>query len=550
MAKIIEVKYFNTLIVKGNKPSSEGGQWHIEESRIRGGFNDDFIDPGVKAYLSNVDFTEENLEEELVASGLYNESTGVNNLNQFSLSNRISKNIGNNKGSIQKLFAEDTNLLVFQEEKVSKVLINKDAIFSATGQAITTSSSSFIGQIIPYVGDYGISKNPESFAYYGGDKYFADKLKGLILKVSNNSITEITFGMRNFFRNNLKKANKIYGMWDIHNKKYIVSAEGENLITNGDFSNGTTNWTFADDTSGSGAVSVVGGVVVFNTANDDIVSINQVGVMEVGKTYRLQYEITAFTSGELRAPLLGVNDSNGTTLPVTVGYHSIELQAYATNLKIKRKEHPVSLSIDNISLTEVDNAMNNVASTTTMPGNVNSFTIGFDESAKGWQSFYTFFPKGGGGSIDTNFFIFHNVTSNLWKHYTNEIRNSFHGKVNDSSIDFIFNKEPSSSKSFHSVNYEGTDEWSLSDIKSETDTGADIAKYNISNQDLIISAFKKFHNKYFSNIINISSSSFNEVIFGESVSGIKGFFINLKIKTSSTAFKELFAVSTNYNKNT
>ena len=284
MAKIVEVKYFNTLIVKGDKPTSEGGQWHIEESRIRGGFNDDFIDLGVKAYLTNVDFTEETLEEELVASGLYNQATGVNNINQFSLAASINKNIANNKGSIQKLFAEDTNLLVFQEEKVSFVLINKNAIFTAQGGSLTASGGEFFGQVSSYAGDYGIATNPESFAYYAGRKYFADKSKGLILRLSRDGITELSaYGMRSFFRNNLKKAERIYGMWDIHDKKYIIHAEGENLVTNGDFNNSNTNWTF------DGNVTLDGNDAFFNVSGATLSSIKQDNVFVIGKTYEVTY---------------------------------------------------------------------------------------------------------------------------------------------------------------------------------------------------------------------------------------------------------------------
>jgi len=544
MAKIIEVKYFNTLIVKGDKPASQGGQWHIEESRIRGGFNEDFIDPGVKAHLVNVDFTEETLEEDLVASGLYNEATGVNNVNQFSLASRISKNIGNNKGSIQKLFAEDTNLLVFQEEKVSFVLINKNAIFTAQGGNLTSSSGDFFGQVSSYAGDYGIATNPESFAYYAGKKYFADKSKGLILRLSRDGITELSsYGMRSFFRNNLKKAERIYGMWDVHDKKYIVHAEGENLVTNGDFSNGTTNWTFVGD------VSVSSNKATWQET-DETSKITQSNVFEIGKKYRIYYKIEDYIEGGLKIRSFGDGTtSTDTDLIQENGSSFIEGIAGKVDFEIKRKDNPTTLSMDNISITEVDNAMNNIASTTTMPDNVNSFTVGFDEGSKGWISFYTFFPKGG-GSIDSDFYTFSSATSHLWKQYSNITRNSFYGASSaDSSIDFVFNQGPSTSKNFLTLNYEGADTWNISNIASETDTGADIAAYNVSNQDLIISGFQKAHNKYFSNIINLSSSAINEVVFGESISGIKGFFIKLKAKTSASSLKELFAISTNYNVN-
>ena len=96
----------------------------------------------------------------------------------------ITKSVNSANGSIQQLFAEDTNLSVFQEDKVSKALIDKDAIFNAEGGGAVTSSNVVIGQIVPFTGRYGISKNPESFAVYGSRKYFSDKNRGVVLRLS------------------------------------------------------------------------------------------------------------------------------------------------------------------------------------------------------------------------------------------------------------------------------------------------------------------------------------------------------------------------------
>ncbi|GAH30733.1 unnamed protein product, partial [marine sediment metagenome] len=84
--------------------------------------------------------------------------------NVFSVGQDIIKSVDPANGSIQKLYAEDTNLIVFQERKVNRALIDKDAIYSAEGGGSVTSSNLVIGQIIPYAGNFGISKNPESFA--------------------------------------------------------------------------------------------------------------------------------------------------------------------------------------------------------------------------------------------------------------------------------------------------------------------------------------------------------------------------------------------------
>jgi hypothetical protein len=89
-------------------------------------------------------------------------------------------------GSIQKLYAEDTNLFIFQESKISRALIDKDAIYSAEGGGAVTSSNLVIGVIQPIPGKYGISQNPESFAVYGYNKYFSDKNNNVIMKLSGS----------------------------------------------------------------------------------------------------------------------------------------------------------------------------------------------------------------------------------------------------------------------------------------------------------------------------------------------------------------------------
>ena len=108
----------------------------------------------------------------MIYSGIYNARTGVNNTNQFPVGEDIIRSVDPRNGSIQKIYAEDTNLIIFQENKVNRALIDKDAIYSAEGGGTVTSSNVVIGQIVPYAGEYGISDNPESFAVYGFRKYF------------------------------------------------------------------------------------------------------------------------------------------------------------------------------------------------------------------------------------------------------------------------------------------------------------------------------------------------------------------------------------------
>ena len=255
MGAVVEVKYFNSFVLKkvatadnnimwngsDGIPSNVAGgypvvnntnvpsNWAIEEARIRGGYNNTSTDYGAKAYLVEDEPNAVTRFNTLIYSGIFNSRTGVNNTNQFSVAEDITRSVDPSNGSIQKLYAEDTNLIIFQEAKVSRALIDKDAIYTAEGQPMTTSGIQVIGQIQSYAGNYGISTNPESFAVYGYRKYFVDRNQNVVLRLSQDGITEISaYGMLDFFRDKLSLAGstgKIIGGWDAHNKQYVVSIQ-------------------------------------------------------------------------------------------------------------------------------------------------------------------------------------------------------------------------------------------------------------------------------------------------------------------------------------
>ena len=265
MAAVVEVKYFNTFLLKkifdGTEtnrpiwggsfgiPEAIGGwprpnialstprEWVIEEARIQGGYNNSSVDYGVKAYIVEEDNSFSIRGNSLIYSGIFNSRTGVNNTNQFSVGEEITKSVDPSNGSIQRLYAEDTNLVIFQENKISSALIDKDAIYSAEGGGTVTSSNLVIGQVRTYAGNYGISQDPESFAVYGYRKYFTDRSRNAVLRLSQDGITEVSEnGMIDFFRDEFANIDsldhgpgKVIGGWDIHNKQYVVSTQKSDL---------------------------------------------------------------------------------------------------------------------------------------------------------------------------------------------------------------------------------------------------------------------------------------------------------------------------------
>ena len=367
MGAVVEVKYFNSFILKKTSAESQpiwngsfgipetiggysvvadefnGTNWAIEEARIRGGYNNTSVDFGAKAYIVEEDESASFRINSLIYSGIFNSRTGINNSNVFSVAEDITKSADPANGSIQKLYAEDTNLVIFQESKVSRALIDKDAIYSAEGGGTVTNSNLVIGTIQPYAGEYGISKNPESFAVYGYQKYFSDKNNNVILRLSKDGITEISrYGMIDYFRDTLISIDNpdaqgyVIGGYDVHNSQYAVSMQ--------------PNPVFQPNSN------------VFNT-------------------------------------------------------------------------------------------------------------LSFDEAINGWVSFFTYNPE--------QMFSLRNVfysayEGGLYKHYSSQSpdgaqvpRGTFYGITSQSSISFVVNQNPSNSKSFQAVSYEGTSGWQMNSFQSD-----------------------------------------------------------------------------------
>ena len=247
----IDIDYYNCYLVTS-------GSSHIEANRLRLGFNEPNFDFGVRAFVVQENFAEERRFNTLIHSGLFNSRTGFNQLNQFNeAEGGITISLDPQDGSVQKLFAEDTQIIIFQEDKVSRSPVDKDFIFSSEGGAVpVTSNTQFLGTIAPYVGEYGISTDPLSFAVYGNRKYFTDRNRGVVLRLSNDGLTEISrAGMADFFRDALRTSTSIIGSFDEYHDTYNLTIVGEGYVGSDDTnvataSQGYLTASFEEDVSG------------------------------------------------------------------------------------------------------------------------------------------------------------------------------------------------------------------------------------------------------------------------------------------------------------
>ena len=206
----------------------------VESDRLRDDFNQVKLDKGpiVSTILDTV-YEEERRSSGLIYSGIYNSNSGVNSLNQFIQAEKITKDLNPTYGSIQKLFSRNTDLIALCEDRVVRIQANKDAIFNADGNPQLIASNRVLGQTMPFSGDYGISKNPESFAVDNFRAYFTDKQRSAVLRLSKDGLTPISdYGMSDWFGDNLQNYPKLIGSFDSDKGDYNLTLREAHVIYN------------------------------------------------------------------------------------------------------------------------------------------------------------------------------------------------------------------------------------------------------------------------------------------------------------------------------
>ena len=631
MAATLEVQYFNTFWIKKIKsvvdanttsgpvpptpPYSEvprlypvvvADDWYIEEARIRGGYQNLSVDFGVKAYIEEENNKQQNRFNSIIYSGVFNSRTGINNTNQFSIGEDITKSVDPSYASIQRLYAEDTNLIIFQEEKVSRALIDKDAIYSAEGNASITSSNLVIGQIVAYAGEYGISQDPFSFAVYGYRKYFTDRKRNCVCRLSRDGITEISgYGMQDYFRDKLStigNGGKIKAGWDMHTKSYILSLQDQygtaiSATTSGGPFGPNVTTTSTKIILDSSVAGIESGMEVYNTATGEVygkvISFNQ---------FELIY--TGVNNGTSTGLVIVLNPSTPNTIKLGQVMKNIASGVSfgaITNILLLGSGFLRMLSDTFFNVNNADevgfystsvmaNLEKQIPANTAISFQMRNYeTLSFDESVLGWTSFMSFKPLFM-DSLGANFYSFnthqvyqhHKLDSNYPSQYS-----MFYGASNGSSIaaestvSLVLNGQPSLIKTFKTLNYEGGTEWKMeSFVGSSIDSG--IATQAVTDSGVITTSlpitkfvqavnledlqsqlfqnnFKRKENKYFGTIVNNTPVNNAEVFWGQDTSGVQGFFGTVKmtlvnsvprsiVNTAQQGYgkKELFAVSTNY----
>jgi hypothetical protein len=571
MSTIVETSYFNSFLLKkaGINPTSSRppwgdiiGQWpglpwnptgyptfpalanldtsvkdqswYVEESRIRGGYNNNQTELGPRAYLATENNGGQTSSNGIIFSGVFNSATGFNATNVFSIAENITKELDPRYGSIRKFYATDNDLRIFQDLKVSRTLVDKDAIFTADGNPQLTASTLVLGQNLPFAGEYGIGNFPESFAKKGFRSYFVDNNKGVVCRLSMDGITEISqYGMKDYFRDQFEVINNDF-------QKYGIQVANTGFPSN----------SYEFEVAGGGVASLEIGMNF--TFEGDVYTILDLGV------------VTNFGTGNNNARQVIID--RAITLTTKTPFF---ISKWDNNKVVGA--YDMYQDVYSLSIQTPNNVVNVTGGDVSQELKRTSETLSFDESALGWTSFYTYTPVLMESLNNSFISAFGNQ---VWDHYDQSVpHNSFYGSSpSKSSITFLFNQSPSLKKNFLTVNYEGSAGWQIDKFESGTtgqvenydnntfvstsDTSAVVKSLqdgyyvdNITGQPKY-AGFHLKENLYTANLINTSPIAPYEVSFGTQKSGIKGFFATVTISTDESTniggVKELWSVGSTF----
>jgi hypothetical protein len=205
----------------------------LESERILDDFNETRIQYSPRVTTIIEGYKQERKKSSLTFSNVYQAESSTNRLNEFNLAKGNFKNLDKEFGSVQKLYARDNDLIVFQENKVSQVLYEKNLLSDSIGGGSVTSVPQVLGTQIAYKGEWGISSNPESFAEWGNEIFFTDARRGAVIKMTSGGSFDIAEnGMKSYFRDLFKNdpnTMKI-GVYDPYKHQYIIASNDDPSI--------------------------------------------------------------------------------------------------------------------------------------------------------------------------------------------------------------------------------------------------------------------------------------------------------------------------------
>jgi len=211
----------------------------VESYKMRDSATGTFFELGNRALsVSSEDSKQAHRFADITYSGIYNDESNVNKLNEFNLGLLNFKTLEESYGVITLIDGRETDVFTLQEDKVSYVLVGKNLLSDAAAGGAITSVPEVLGTQIARIEDYGNSFNPESHVQWGDSRYFTDSKRGAVIQMKgvgkSESLTVISeLGMRSWFRDlfidsyNTKKL----GGYDPYMGEYVLSSTTDEVTS-------------------------------------------------------------------------------------------------------------------------------------------------------------------------------------------------------------------------------------------------------------------------------------------------------------------------------
>ena len=253
-------------------------------------------------------------------------------------------------------FATDSDWIKLSGVTISGGMAN--APFSSSGNIIRQSSTvldinktyryeftilNYVSGNIKFAGFIGSANESGNGTYVGYAK--PSDINNMVLfgsfegSIDNVSVKEVIVADADFTVTRATPATRVNQQGLIETPEFII---GGDIITNGDFSDGTTDWTFSD----SAFLTSLGAQI---TTVPSVGYIQQLLALVIGKKYKITYEITEKNSGNLK-----FDSAIDNSLNTSIGFHSKYFEADTTQFTISRTGSNVDITIDNISVVEVE----------------------------------------------------------------------------------------------------------------------------------------------------------------------------------------------------
>ena len=408
--------------------------------------------------------------------------TQINGLNTF-YSDAFSS-YDRDFGSIQKLYSHGEKLDVYQELRVGSILISRNIIFDSFQQGTVGASDSVLSPITYYTGEYGIGFNPESFAEYGGRRYFADLRRGSVLRLSTNGLTPISDALlEEYFLDKFSRYlafEQVPTLWGVYDKdfdEYVLSM-------------GETTRTLVP------AETVTGVNFGDPTVTDRLIP---------------QSTLYEFTIQEIENNM-GVQVNSDIYRDITQGRYIIVFTG----------EQPVLAR-------QADDS-------------IPAETVAYSEKTKHWSTFYSFIPecmcKAG-----VTFVTFKN--GNIFLHNTNDTRGNFYGVTYDCETWIPFNQDSSKVKVYQAVSIESDKLWLPYEIVTKSGQKSSLIEQDFEADQGNGLVFNSKENIFYSAILQDENTPnvANPIFEGDD---IRDTSVLIKFRNTTTDESVMYAANVNY----